>query len=78
MARYRNAVLVRQIREGQGSDFAYTLRSGQENAHHGIFRCEACGHEIALPVGHCAPPQNTHQHPRGIGEVDWRLLVLAD
>lgn len=78
MARYRNAVLVQQIRDGQGSDFAYTLRPGQENAHHGIFRCEACGHEIALPVGHRAPPQNTHQHPRGKGEVDWRLLVLAN
>jgi hypothetical protein len=78
MARYRNSALVQQIRDGERSDFAYTLRPGHENAHHGIFRCEACGLEIALPVGHRAPPQNTHQHPRGIGDVDWRLLVLAN
>ena len=59
MARYRNSVLVQQIRDGQGSDFAYTVRPGHENDRHGIFRCEACGHEIAQPLTSCA----TTKHP---------------
>lgn len=78
MARYRDASNVVQISDGKGTRFAYLIRPGVENAHHGIFRCEACGHEIALPVGHKAPPQNTHQHPRGVGDVEWRLLVVAN
>ena len=78
MARYRDPTRVTRITDGAGDAFAYKIRPGVENVHHGIFRCEACGREIALPVGHKAPPQNTHQHPSGIGDVDWRLLVVAN
>ena len=28
----------------------------------GIYRCRACGHEIAIAGGHVLPPQNHHQH----------------
>lgn len=41
----------------------------------GIYRCHACGHEIAIAVGHNLPPQNHHQHARGIGPIQWRLVV---
>jgi Fe2+ or Zn2+ uptake regulation protein len=77
MASFRDPTRVKQVVDGQGTMFAYTLRPGVENKHHGIFYCTHCGSEIALPVGHKAPPQNHHQHPVGIGDVDWRLLVLA-
>lgn len=77
MASYRDSTRVTQTRDGQGSEFAYRLRPGEENKHHGIFYCTHCEREIALPAGHKAPPQNHHQHPTWIGDVDWRLLVLA-
>lgn len=78
MARYRDPSRVTQISDGNGLAFAYTIRPGVVNAHHGIFVCTGCNREIALPVDHKAPPQNHHQHPAGLGDVDWRLLVLAN
>lgn len=41
----------------------------------GIYRCHACGHEIAIALGHNLPPQNHHQHAVGIGPIQWRLVV---
>lgn len=41
----------------------------------GIYRCHACGHEIAIAQGHTLPPQNHHQHRPGIGRIQWRLIV---
>jgi hypothetical protein len=41
----------------------------------GIYRCEACGHEIAIAQGHTLPPQNHHQHKPGQGAIRWRLTV---
>ena len=41
----------------------------------GIYRCHACGHEIAIASGHILPPQNHHQHRLGIGPIQWRLVV---
>lgn len=41
----------------------------------GIYRCHACGHEIAIASGHTLPPQNHHQHRPGLGPIQWRLVV---
>lgn len=41
----------------------------------GIYRCHACGHEIAIAQGHTLPPQNHHQHRPGLGRIQWRLVV---
>ncbi len=41
----------------------------------GIYRCHACGHEIAIAQGHTLPPQNHHQHRPGLGRILWRLVV---
>ena len=41
----------------------------------GIYRCHACGHEIAIAGGHTLPPQNHHQHKPGLGRIQWRLIV---
>lgn len=41
----------------------------------GIYKCIACGHEIAIAAGHALPPQNHHQHRPGIGRIRWQLVV---
>lgn len=41
----------------------------------GIYRCEGCGHEIAIAQGHMLPPQNHHQHTYQQGRIRWRLVV---
>jgi hypothetical protein len=41
----------------------------------GIYRCEGCGHEIAIAQGHTLPPQNHHQHTSSQGSIRWRLVV---
>ncbi len=41
----------------------------------GIYRCHACGHEIAIASGHALPPQNHHQHAPGLGRIQWRLVA---
>lgn len=41
----------------------------------GIYRCHACGHEIAIAMGHNLPPQNHHQHASGSGPIQWRLVA---
>jgi hypothetical protein len=41
----------------------------------GLYRCHACGHEIATAAGHVLPPQNHHQHTPLQGPIQWRLIV---
>lgn len=41
----------------------------------GIYRCHACGREIAIAGGHLLPPQNHHQHTAIQGPIQWRLVV---
>ncbi len=42
----------------------------------GIYRCEACGHEIVSVSPHPLPPQNHPQHAPG-NPIQWRLIVFA-
>ncbi len=43
----------------------------------GIYRCVACGDEIAIAKGHTLPPQNHHQHAPNAGRIEWQLAVFA-
>jgi hypothetical protein len=40
----------------------------------GIYRCQACGHEIAIAANHTLPSQNHHQHSPP-ARIQWRLIV---
>lgn len=54
-----------------------TQSPGETAANPGIYRCAACGDEIAIAKGHTLPPQNHHQHAPGVGKIAWQLLVFA-
>jgi hypothetical protein len=42
----------------------------------GIYRCTACGDEIAIAGGHILPPQNHRQHNQ-LASIRWQLIVNA-
>lgn len=44
----------------------------------GIYRCEGCRKEVASNQGQPLPPQNHHQHDESLGDILWRLIVIAD
>jgi hypothetical protein len=48
---------------------------GTSAPHPGIYRCTACGDEIAIAGGNTLPPQNHRQHSPGSGDIRWQLLV---
>lgn len=55
-----------------------TLRDpGVDAPDAGLYRCEACGHEIGIAKGHKLPPQNHHQHQAGISGIRWRLIAAS-
>jgi len=58
--------------------FDEKLPPGTATANPGIYRCVACGDEIAIAKGHVLPPQNHHQHPLGVGKIEWQLVVCAN
>jgi hypothetical protein len=43
----------------------------------GIYRCTACGDEVACNKGNPLPPQNHRQHNPAQGAIRWKLLVFA-
>lgn len=43
-----------------------------------IYCCIAGGDEVTSTNGNPLPPQNDHQHARGLGPIRWRLLVYAE
>lgn len=49
---------------------------GNSTTYAGIYRCAACGHEIAIAEGHTLPPETHPQHPRGV-PIQWKLHVFA-
>ncbi len=63
----------------QADNSAYDARHapGSVAANPGIYRCVACGDEIAIAKGHTLPPQNHHQHNPSAGKIEWQLLVFA-
>lgn len=62
----------------QSSDSAFdTLHApGSAAPHPGIYKCIACGDEIAIAGGHVLPPQNHKQHSPGQGQIKWKLIAF--
>lgn len=74
MALYKNGNLLIQSVDAA---FDATHRPGIAAPHPGIYRCTACGDEIAIAAGHTLPPQNHRQHPQGSGAITWQLILYA-
>lgn len=74
MALYKSVTLVTHTNDA-AFDAVYT--PGTLTPHSGIYRCLACGDEIASNAGNPLPPQNHRQHHPNQGAVRWQLLVYA-
>jgi hypothetical protein len=74
MAQYKYSQFLKVNQHGA---FDTLSEPGQQASNAGIYRCKACGHEIAIAKGHTLPPQNHHQHTPGIGPIRWQLAVFA-
>jgi hypothetical protein len=72
MALYKYEVCV-----AKSDDVAFDtlLEPGSAATWPGVYRCQACWHEIAIAHGHALPSQNHHQHTQGLGRIQWRLVV---
>lgn len=57
-------------------DFDIIHTPGTPAPYAGIYRCNACRHEIAIADGHVLPPQNHGQHPQSL-PIRWQLVAAA-
>jgi hypothetical protein len=64
------------LRTSESAEFDKIYPPGTAAPYAGIFRCEACSHEIGIAEGHTLPPQGHAQHPAGTA-IRWRLVVFA-
>ena len=55
--------------------FDGTHEPGMAAPYPGIYRCEGCGHEIAIALGNKLPSQNHSQHTLTHGKIRWQLVV---
>lgn len=58
-------------------EFSVLHPPGTIVANSGIYRCEACGDEIAANKSQPLPPQNHHQHSAQQGKILWRLIACS-
>jgi hypothetical protein len=72
MALYKHAAFIEQSNDDA---FDKLTEPGTAAPWPGIYRCHACGHEIAIAMSHTLPSQNHHQHRPGLGRIQWRLVV---
>ena len=72
MALYKYA---QNLRQSNDDAFDKKFTPGSEAPYPGIYRCTACGDEIAIAGGHTLPPQNHRQHNPNSGKIEWQLLV---
>lgn len=63
------------LTSSQDQAFDAEHHPGSAAPHPGIYRCTACGDEIAIAGGHTLPPQNHRQHAPSQGQIRWQLLV---
>ncbi len=61
----------------QDTNFDILRDPGSDTRDAGIYRCEACGREIAVAQGHRLPPQTHHPHAPGLGPIRWRLVAAS-
>jgi hypothetical protein len=74
MALYKNDQYLGRS-DSDAFDVVHT--PGTSTPHSGIYRCTACGDEIASNAGNPLPPQNHRQHSPQQGQIRWKLLVYA-
>ena len=74
MSLYKNS---NYLRTSDSPAFDALHQPGANTDNSGIYRCEACGHEITSNKGNPLPPQNHHQHATG-APIRWRLTVYAE
>lgn len=74
MALYKNQ---NYLRHDNGNAFDFLHSPGDATPLSGIYKCEACRHEITSIQHHPLPPQNHHQHTLGQGPIRWRLIVAT-
>jgi hypothetical protein len=74
MANYKNPKF---LATSTSADFDKLHAPGSHAPYAGIYKCHACGHEIAIAEGHVLPPQTHPQHPANLGPIQWRLAVCA-
>lgn len=72
MALYKDADYFKQSTDNA---FDALHSPGVQAPHPGIYKCTACGDEIAIAGGHVLPPQNHKQHSPGQGQIKWRLIA---
>lgn len=65
------------LNKSENEAYDLLFSPGENCANSGIYRCEACGDEIASNKNNPFPPQNHHQHAPGAGAIRWRLIVFA-
>lgn len=64
----------RYLEQSQHQAFDKLWKPGEQPNYSGIFRCEACGANVACNAGNPLPPQNHAQHHSG-ADIRWRLIV---
>ncbi|WP_439842233.1 hypothetical protein [Aeromonas taiwanensis] len=74
MAQYK---YEKYLNKSDHSEYDKLYSPGDHCTNSGIYRCEACGDEIASNKGNPFPPQNHHQHSAGLGAIRWKLIVFA-
>lgn len=64
------------VKKSESDVFDKLHSPGTDTPFSGIYRCEACAHEIVSTYSHPLPPQNHAQHPAGKA-IQWRLVAYA-
>lgn len=72
MALYKYLNLL-SISTHEGFDASHT--PGTMTLYSGIYRCTTCGHEAVSTAGNPLPPQGSHVHRAGQGQILWQLVV---
>jgi hypothetical protein len=44
----------------------------------GIYKCRHCKKEVTCNKPDPFPPQDHHQHPAGVGAIEWELIVRTN
>ena len=75
MALYKHKQYLNDSDQGA---FDLIHRPGRSAPSSGIYRCEACGAEIASEKSKLLPPKNHHIHAEELRQIQWRLIVLVE
>jgi hypothetical protein len=74
MALYRYA---HYLHDSDQRVFDVLHRPGEFATNSGVYRCAVCGVEIIVEAAKPLPPKHHHIHAEELGQIQWRLIVLA-